>query len=144
MTGFMRLRGRNCGPSVAAKSFAVALMVASTLAQFFALSHEVTVRHFRCAEHGEMTHVAALPVDLPAPPPPGLTDTFRSSDADTVDGHEHCSSAFTVERASFAPVVRVPVRNRPPVVSQAVLLAVPRSGRAFVLASAPKTSPPSA
>ena len=139
----MRLRGGNHSLSVAAKSFTVALMAVSTLAQFFALSHEVTVRHVRCAEHGEMTHVAPLSVDLPAEPP-GLTDAFRSPDADTVDGHEHCSSVFTVESASFAPVVRVPVRHRPPVVSQAVPVAVPRPVRTFVLASAPKTSPPSA
>src|SRR3984957_1047640 len=63
----MRLGAANHGSSAAAKSLVVAVMAAATLAQFFALSHEVTVQHFRCAEHGELTHVAPLAIDLPPP-----------------------------------------------------------------------------
>ena len=35
-------------------------MAAAIFAQLLSISHEMTVRHFRCAEHGELTHVAAM------------------------------------------------------------------------------------
>ncbi len=56
----MRLRAGNHRASAATKAFTVAVMAAATFAQLLAISHEMTVRHFRCAEHGELTHVAAM------------------------------------------------------------------------------------
>jgi hypothetical protein len=141
----MRRRAGNHSLSTAAKSLAVVVMAAATLAQFFALSHEVTVRHFRCAEHGELTHVAAAAMDVAPLGPRRVDDALRTQAAETVDAHEHCGSAFTVESGSAPPIVRVPARfTPPPSVSRAVPAVTPRLGRAFVLASAPKTSPPSA
>jgi len=120
-------------------------MAAATLAQFFALSHEVTVRHFRCAEHGELTHLAAMAIDAQSVGPRRNSDAVDTQAAQTVDAHEHCATAFTVENGSAPPIVRVPVRfTPPPSVSQTAPVVAPRLGRAFVLASAPKTSPPSA
>jgi hypothetical protein len=144
----MRLRAGNHGASAAAKSFTVAVMVLATFAQFASLEHEMTVRHFRCAEHGELTHVAAISVSAslagaPASRPSG--DTLRARDAETADVHDHCAVAFTVEGSSCAPSIggAVGVVQLPPPAIAAVP-AAPRKGRAFVLASAPKTSPPSA
>ena len=129
----------------AAKSIAVLVAAAATLAQFFALSHEVTVRHFRCAEHGELTHVPATAIDLPSVESRHAVDAIRTQVAETVDAHEHCATAFTVEGSSAAPVIRVPVRfTPPPRVSRAEPVVAAGLGRAFILASAPKTSPPSA
>lgn len=129
----------------AAKSIAVLVTAAATLAQFFALSHEVTVRHFRCAEHGELTHVAATAIDRQSVEPRRAVDVIRTQVTETVDAHEHCATAFTVEGSAAAPVVRVPVRLTPsPSVSRAEPVVAVGFGRAFILASAPKTSPPSA
>jgi hypothetical protein len=143
----MRRGAANHGFSAAAKSLVVAVMAAATLAQFFALSHEVTVRHVRCTEHGELTHVAALAIDLPAPTLGALrmVDAWRTQTGETADAHEHCATACTVAGGSAPPVVRVAVRfTPPPSVYRAAPVAVPPITRAFVLASAPKTSPPSA
>jgi hypothetical protein len=143
----MRRGAENHGFSAAAKSLVVAVMAAATLAQFFALSHEVTVRHFRCTEHGELTHVAPLAIDLP-PSPLGArrtADAWQTQTGDTADAHEHCATAFTVAGGSAPPVVRVAVRfTPPPSVYRGAPVALPPIARAFFLASAPKTSPPSA
>jgi hypothetical protein len=40
------------------KPFTLAVMAAALLGQISAFSHEAAVRHFLCAEHGELTHVA--------------------------------------------------------------------------------------
>ncbi|HZL17225.1 MAG TPA: hypothetical protein VFG23_05730 [Polyangia bacterium] len=141
----MRRRAGNHGFSAAAKSLVVAVMAAATLAQFFALSHEVTVRHFRCAEHGELTHVARLAIDLPTLGARRSVDAWQTQVAETADAHEHCATAFTVVGGSAPPVVRVAVRfTPPPSVYRAEPVAAPPIARAFFLASAPKTSPPSA
>jgi hypothetical protein len=140
----MRLRAGNHGATAATRTFTVAVMAAAIVAQLLSLSHEMTVRHFRCAEHGELTHVAAMAaaeVELPAQ---RTNDAFRAGDSEAADAHEHCGVAFTVEGSSCAPsagsaigtVAPAPVRPTP-------ALVVP-GGRAGVLASAPKTSPPSA
>lgn len=137
----MHLRGRSRRSSSAVKSFSVAMTLVATVAQFFALAHEMTVRHFRCAEHGELTHVAAtsgespLPMRLP-------TDALRRGETDAPDAHEHCAAAFTVQGGSSLPatgdaahLASPPRERRPPVLPAA-------RSRAFVLANAPKTSPP--
>ena len=141
----MRVRAGNHGASAAAKSLTLAVMAAAMVAQLLSISHEMTVRHFRCAEHGELTHVATM-VAVPAVAPSRPTnDAFRARDAESVDAHEHCGVTFTVEGSSCTPSIGS--------VSRAALLApalrpapsaVSWRGRAFVLASAPKTSPPSA
>jgi hypothetical protein len=141
----MRLRAGNHGASASAKSLTVAVMAAAMVAQLMSISHEMTVRHFRCAEHGELTHVAAMV----APPAEALSqradDAFRARDTETGDAHEHCGVAFTIEGSSCAPstggtssVVLPPPAPRP------APSVVSWLGRAYVLASAPKTSPPSA
>jgi hypothetical protein len=139
--GGMGLPGGNRRFSLAAKSFAVAMTLVATVAQFFALSHEMTVRHFRCAEHGELTHVAAtsgeylLPIWRP-------TDALRRGEADAPDAHEHCAAAFTIQGGSSSPIVVVAARLAPPPQDRRLPVLPPARGRAFVLASAPKTSPP--
>ncbi len=141
----MRLRGENHRASVAAKSFTVAVMAAAMFAQLLSISHEMTVRHFRCAEHGELTHVVAMAgaqVELPAQ---RTNDAFRARDAETADAHEHCGVAFTVEGSSCTPSSgSASSASPPPPAVRPAPATVSWSGRAVVLASAPKTSPPSA
>jgi hypothetical protein len=142
----MRLRAGNHGASAAAKSFTVAVMAAAMAAQLLSISHEMTVRHFRCAEHGELTHVAAM-VAAPAEPPSQRTnDAFRARDTEATDAHEHCGVTFTVEGSSCAPSTGGATSVVPPApaLRNPAPSAVSWRGRAFVLASAPKTSPPSA
>jgi hypothetical protein len=137
----MRLRGRGHRFSSAAKSFAVAMTLLATVAQFFALSHEMTVRHFRCAEHGELTHIAATSGGYP-PPMPRSIHVLRRGEADAPDAHEHCAAAFTVQYGSSLPLVGSAARLVPPPQDRPPPVLPPARGRAFVLASAPKTSPP--
>jgi hypothetical protein len=141
----MRVRGSNHagGRRRAARPLALFVAAAALAAQFSSAWHELAVRHVRCAEHGELTHVAPLQGASPAP-----ASDVRAVDAlppATPDGHEHCAVLFTIQGSAQAPVVRTPVAFAPPVpVARAATDVAPRPGRAFVLASAPKTSPPSA
>ena len=141
----MLLRAGNHRATAATKSFTVAVMAAAMVAQLLSISHEMTVRHFRCAEHGELTHVAAL-VAAPAVPSAQPThDAFRAHDAETADAHEHCGVTFTVEGSSCTPSMGGMSSVVPPSPAlRPAPSAVSWRGRAFVLASAPKTSPPSA
>ncbi len=149
----MRLRAGNHRASAAAKAFTVAVMAAATVAQLSSISHEMTVRHFRCAEHGELTHLAAMtggetggeaaaPAELAGP---RGSDAFRAPERDAPDAHEHCGVAFTLEGSSCAPSVGGIVGSVAPAPAvRPVADARPPVGRGVVLASAPKTSPPSA
>ena len=101
----MRLRAGNHGATASAKAFTVAVMAAATLAQLFSISHEMTVRHFRCAEHGELTHVAALAPGTLGIPVRRANDALRAQGNETADAHEHCGVAFTIEGSSCTPSV---------------------------------------
>ena len=115
-------------------------------AQLLSISHEMTVRHFRCAEHGELTHVAAM---VAAPAEATLShrtnDAFRARDAETGDAHEHCGVTFTVEGSSCTLSIGSASSAAPPAPAlRPAPSTVSWRERASVLASAPKTSPPSA
>jgi hypothetical protein len=142
----MRLRAGNHGASAAAKSFTVAVMAAAMAAQLLSISHEMTVRHFRCAEHGELTHVAAMTAAPMERPTLRTNDAFRARDTEATDAHEHCGVTFTVEGSSCTPSTGRAMSVVPPApaLRTPAPSAVSWRGRAFVLASAPKTSPPSA
>jgi hypothetical protein len=141
----MLLRAGNHRPTAATKSFTVAVMAAAMVAQLLAISHEMTVRHFRCAEHGELTHVAAMTAAPSEPAAQRTNDAFRARDTEATDAHEHCGVTFTVEGNSCTPSIGSVTSAAPPVVApRPAPSAISWRGRAFVLASAPKTSPPSA
>ena len=136
---FQRMRGGS-----SARPLALVIAISAALAQFAFSWHESTVQHVRCTEHGELTHVSAHAAT--AAVFSTRVDRIRRAPAVEIgDAHEHCALAFTVEGGSQAPVLRTAVR-----------LATPRApmrpehqpalrvGRTIVLASAPKTSPPSA
>jgi len=136
--GLTRLRRAGVAKTV----LAGVLLLVATLAPFSESWHEASVRHVRCAEHGELTHVAVG----------GVVDTHRAGDAQqslnrgdagTPAGHEHCDFTFLVQGNAHSPAVRTTVRTLPPsVVATRPALVLPAPGRAFLLASAPKTSPP--
>jgi hypothetical protein len=141
----MRLRAGNHRASASAKSLTVAVMAAAMVAQLLSISHEMTVRHFRCAEHGELTHVAAMVVAPVEALAPRTNDAFRARDTETTDAHEHCGVSFTVEGSSCTPSTGgTSSVTPPPPAPRPAPAAVSWHERAFVLASAPKTSPPSA
>lgn len=144
----MRLGGGNHRASAAVRTFTVGVMAAAIFAQLLSLSHEMTVRHFRCAEHGELTHVAAL-ASAGGGSEEGATarttSAVRAPEREVAGAHEHCGVAFTVEGSSCTPSAGGAVGRiaAAPPVRPTSTLVVPL-GRAGVLASAPKTSPPAA
>ncbi len=139
----MRIRGGNRGASAAANAFTVVMMAAVTIAQLLSISHEITVRHFRCSEHGELTHAAT--VEVAAIPAQRANHALRSQEDQTPDTHEHCGVAFTIEGSSCTPSSGGTIGTVTPELVQPPMLAVAAIGRRpDILASAPKTSPPSA
>lgn len=124
------------------RALAVALSTAVTLAQLIALSHEAGVRHVRCAEHGELTHVASVPAEVALSFRPAHA-AWRRGALETPDAHEHCAGAFTVQSSTASPLIRADLRRPAPDVRHA-----PPPGPTFrreprsLLAAAPKTSPP--
>ncbi|HLK89373.1 MAG TPA: hypothetical protein VKZ18_05750 [Polyangia bacterium] len=141
----MRLRASNHRASGAAKAFTVAVMAAATFAQLLSISHEMTVRHFRCAEHGELTHLAAMVAGAAAVPTRSANDAFRTQESEPADAHEHCGVAFTIEGSSCSPSPTAAIGAvSPPPPARPVAAVVIRAGQVGVLVSAPKTSPPSA
>ncbi len=102
----MRLRAGHHGFSTAARAFTLAAVVAASLGQFASLAHEMTVRHFRCAEHGELTHVAAVASASLADATgraEAAKDALRAPSTAVVDAHEHCGLTFTVEGSAPTP-----------------------------------------
>ena len=141
----MRLRAGNHRATAAARSLTVVVMAAAMVAQLLSISHEMTVRHFRCAEHGELTHLAALSTASAELPAQDTHDAVRARDAEATDTHEHCGVTFTVQGSSCTTSIGSAIDAVPP---SPALRPAPSSvswhARALVLASAPKTSPPSA
>ena len=126
--------------------FAAALIAAMGFAQLSASWHEASVRHVQCAEHGEAIDVG-LVSDLG--PSSGHHATrvsgFEASDSAESTSHDHCTIVVAFRGSARTQLVRLATRLvPPPVVVRPASEPAPRPGRAFVLASAPKTSPPSA
>jgi hypothetical protein len=106
--------------------------------------HELTVQHVRCAEHGELTHVATTHGSTDGPSSELATVQAQESGTEGTEGHDHCSLGRVVRSGVPSSLVRTAVRYVPPAADTRTAPALPRCpGRAFVLASAPKTSPPS-
>lgn len=128
---------------MAARVLAVAVVVAVGFAQFSTSWHEATVQHVICAEHGELTHVSR--VDTGAPVQALGRAAIKGADLEMADAHEHCGFVFAPASSPPSPIVRVAVKFEPPAAVRETRAApAPHPGRAFVLASAPKTSPPTA
>ena len=141
----MRLRADNHRATATARSLVIAVMAAAMVAQLLSISHEMTVRHFRCAEHGELTHVAALSAPVAELPARGTNESLRARDAEAADTHEHCGVTFTVQGSScITSIGGATGAVRPSPALRPAPSSVSWHARAFVLASAPKTSPPSA
>ena len=123
------------------------LLVVAAVAPFAASWHEASVQHVRCAEHGELTHVAVNTASQAAMSRRAGTARVALSggNAGVPASHDHCEFAFVVQSSAQPPVVHTTVRTLPPsVVATRPALVLPAPGRAFLLASAPKTSPPCA
>jgi hypothetical protein len=128
--------------AVTARLLAGAAIALTVFAQFSSSWHEITARHVRCAEHGELTHVATG--DGRAPSPAGRDNLIAASDPQTPSEHEHCGFVLTAQGSLQPSVVRAAVKLPPPPTgTPRPNEPAPRPRRVVVLASAPKTSPPS-
>jgi hypothetical protein len=126
-----------------ARLLAVALIAIVAWKPVASLRHELTVRHMRCAEHDELTHVRA--------PEDAAIETRRDSDAvlsekpGTAPQHDHCSEGFVAPgRLSVSATSSMSRLPAPTSTMGAMRAGAMGTGREFVLANAPKTSPPSA
>jgi hypothetical protein len=127
-------------------ALAVLLMAGGT--QLTASWHELAMRHVLCAAHGELTHIKVATATQASS---GARDHEASSafvsplQTETTDAHEHCAIALIVQTGIEAPSAPVAMRHSPPPAANhaRTIVATPDQGRTIVLASAPKTSPPS-
>jgi len=130
---------------MAARLFATALSFAIGFAQFSASWHEASVRHVRCAEHGEAIDVGTVADLGPSPARQRATSLGFEAGGAEAASHDHCSVLLAFRGSARAQLVRLATRFvLPPVVVPTASEPAARPGRAFVLASAPKTSPPAA
>jgi hypothetical protein len=139
----MRGRAGHHGFSTAARAFTLAVVVAASLAQFAALSHEMTVRHIRCAEHGELTHVVSAHGD-PAAAVLERGHALRPFAGDQADAHEHCGRALILTGGAVVSPPAVSGELAPPPPPPVPTTPRLARGREVALAAAPKTSPPRA
>jgi hypothetical protein len=132
--------------AVAARLFAAALIAVVGFSQLSASWHEASVRHVQCAEHGEAIDVGIVSDLGPSPTRHSATSTgLEGADSTDTTLHEHCSVLLVFRGSTRAQLVIQAIRFAPPpVVVRPASEPTRRSGRAFVLASAPKTSPPAA
>jgi hypothetical protein len=138
--------------AVALRVFAAALVAILGFAQLSASWHEAIVRHVQCAEHGEAIDVG-IHSDLGLSVTRDRADSaagaagakIEEADSTEAASHDHCSVVFAFRASARTQLLRLATRLiPPPVVVRGTSEPAPRPGRAFVLASAPKTSPPSA
>ena len=132
--------------AVVPRLFAAVLIAAFGFVQFSASWHEASVRHVRCAEHGEAIDVGIVSDLGPSPARHRATSTgLEGTDSTDTTLHEHCSVVLVFRGSARARLVKQAIRFAPPpVVVRRTGEPARRPGRAFVLASAPKTSPPAA
>ncbi|HVT09685.1 MAG TPA: hypothetical protein VHO67_19625 [Polyangia bacterium] len=142
----MRLRAKHHGSSTAARALTLLAVVVASVGQFTSLAHEMTVWHFRCADHGELTHVAvAGPASADgAGRTVAANHTLHGATTSCVDAHEHCGLAFTTEGSAPAPSACAPGCLAPPPPGPAPPAPRLHGARTVALAAAPKTSPPRA
>jgi hypothetical protein len=132
--------------AVVPRLFAAVLIAAFGFVQFSASWHEASVRHVRCAEHGEAIDVGIVSDLGPSPARHRATSSgMAGADNAETTSHDHCSVVLAFRASARAQLVRLAIRfTPPPIVVQPASEPARRPGRAFVLASAPKTSPPAA
>jgi hypothetical protein len=128
-----------------APALGVLYLAASLVGEFASSSHELGAAHARCAEHGEITHVAVDPQALGRLPPRADELTHVTGDAAGANSaHEHCLLAAATRRRVLlmlpAGFEAVPF-GTPPLVMSPPTLDLPAPGDCL-LATAPKTSPP--
>lgn len=130
--------------AVALRLFAAALLAAVGVAQLSSAWHEASVRHVQCEEHGEAIDVGVIA--SVAAPVRDRADSAGMEGADSTEAtsHDHCAVVLAFRTSARAQLVRLATRfEPPPVVVRPASEPAPQPGRAFVLTSAPKTSPPS-
>jgi hypothetical protein len=130
------------------RTAAAALLVAAAtlIARTWATSHDAAVQHVRCAEHGDVTDVAfARGAASPAFAATRPAAAASAGDSEP-SGHHHCAVRAALQDGTDPPAARAAVSIVPPPATATPPCAhvVPARGRAQVLASAPKTSPPAA
>jgi hypothetical protein len=134
--------GRTGCTKLAARLLVLIFVATMGAAPIAASWHELTVGHFICSEHGELTHApVASGSDVG---PTGKVACVKRSLPEALAGHDHCSEGFVVPKRLLVSVVSsASILPAPPAIMRASRAIAVRGGRSFVLAHAPKTSPPS-
>src|SRR5438874_10008088 len=121
----------------------VVLYVFAWCGQLAATAHS-SLPHVRCADHGELSHIAIDASDE-APIAPADHPTARPQERRHIGGHEHCPLAAVIDQSAR------PSRSAPPVMAIIEPARPARPVRRDVIATdpvgallraAPKTSPP--
>ena len=130
--------------AVALRLFTAVLLAAVGGAQFSSAWHEASIRHVQCTEHGEAIDLGVV-ASVASPVRDGAASAgMEGADSAETTSHDHCSLVLAFRASARARLVRLATRfEPPPVVVRPASEPTRRPGRAFVLASAPKTSPPS-
>ena len=127
------------------QTLAVLAAALPVLASLSFARHETTVQHVRCAEHGELTHVAsAAPAAGRARSSTSETRAAGPLEVRSAPGHEHCAELSDCLGTAASCAHRTAVRVALPVQQTRDLATAPHLSRALLLAAAPKTSPPRA
>jgi hypothetical protein len=134
-------RARRLKPS---RVLALVLVAVVGCAELSLHAHEIAAQHVRCAVHGELIHVPSGLGRAGTEAPSAMASATGSSSG-TFDEHEHCTLLFAAQEGAPPPPALRAVRFTPPPPPLVTAPAAPslRPGRSYVLASAPKTSPPS-
>jgi len=128
------------------QTLAVLAAVLPVLASLSFSRHETTVQHVRCAEHGELIHVARAAEEPPAATGRSTTDTPAAGPVEvrSAAAHEHCAELSDCLGTEGSCARRTAGRVAPPALRTCAPTPAPRFSRARLLAAAPKTSPPRA
>ena len=130
--------------AVALRLFTAALLAAVGVAQLSSAWHEASVRHVQCAEHGEAIDVGVVASVASPARDRAASGGMEGADSAETSSHDHCAVVLAFRASARAKPVRLATRfEPPPVVVRPASEPAQRPGRAVVLASAPKTSPPS-
>jgi hypothetical protein len=127
----------------AAKALALALVAVVGLAPLSLSQHESVVQHVRCARHGELMHLGRATSPAPLSAAGERQPALRAARPSALDEHEHCTTPLTEQDGAPPIIARAGVRAAIATPTTPSPVSAPPPGRAVLLATAPKTSPPS-
>ena len=120
---------------------AIFLATAVVVANLASLGHALLAAHRVCDEHGEVTHQQRSVTAENGSQPVSHLSTVRSA-TDRLSDHEHGCSFLVHTRAQGVTVAVACLDADPPACTESCVVASAACGRAKLILTAPKTSPP--